>query len=169
MIFQFRMLCDEDDYFVREYEVPYDMTLAAFRDFIDRDLRYGPENLTSFFTADARWNKLQEFTATDMDMEDADGEQIPATMDGTLLSQVIHKNHDRLIYEFDVLGERAFFLELTAALKAETGKRYPVVTLSEGDAPDQDAPGGSGGGSIFDDAMGDFNDFAGDDGYGNDE
>ena len=63
MIFQFRMLCDEDDYFLREYEVPYDMTLAAFRDFINKDLQYRPEELTSFFTADDRWNKLQEFTA----------------------------------------------------------------------------------------------------------
>ena len=66
MIFQFRMLCDEDDYFLREYEVPYDMTLAAFRDFINKDLQYRPEELTSFFTADDRWNKLQEFTAMDM-------------------------------------------------------------------------------------------------------
>ena len=65
MIFQFRMLCDEDDYFLREYEVPYDMTLAAFRDFINKDLQYRPEELTSFFTADDRWNKLQEFTAMD--------------------------------------------------------------------------------------------------------
>ena len=66
MIFQFRMLCDEDDYFLREYEVPYDMTLAAFRDFINKDLQYRPEELTSFFTADDRWNKLQEFTADGM-------------------------------------------------------------------------------------------------------
>ena len=44
MIFQFRMLCDEDDYFLREYEVPYDMTLAAFRDFINKDLQYVQKN-----------------------------------------------------------------------------------------------------------------------------
>ena len=73
MIFQFRMLCDEDDYFLREYEVPYDMTLAAFRDFINKDLQYRPEELTSFFTADDRWNKLQEFTAMDMGATESDG------------------------------------------------------------------------------------------------
>ena len=154
MIFQFRMLCDEDDYFLREYEVPYDMTLAAFRDFINKDLQYRPEELTSFFTADDRWNKLQEFTA----------------MDRTLLSQVVRKKRDRLIYQFDVLGDRAFFLELTEAMKAEPDKRYPAVTLAEGDAPDQYRAGaGSGSGSVFDDAMGDFSDFAGTDGYGDDE
>lgn len=81
MIFQFRMLCDEDDYFLREYEVPYDMTLAAFRDFINKDLQYRPEELTSFFTADDRWNKLQEFTAMDMGATESDGELLPQAMD----------------------------------------------------------------------------------------
>ena len=111
MIFQFRMLCDEDDYFLREYEVPYDMTLAAFRDFINKDLQYRPEELTSFFTADDRWNKLQEFTAMDMGATESDGELLPQAMDRTLLSQVVRKKRDRLIYQFDVLGDRACFLE----------------------------------------------------------
>ena len=162
--------CDEDDYFLREYEVPYDMTLAAFRDFINKDLQYRPEELTSFFTADDRWNKLQEFTAMDMGATESDGELLPQAMDRTLLSQVVRKKRDRLIYQFDVLGDRAFFLELTEAMKAEPDKRYPAVTLAEGDAPDQYRAGaGSGSGSVFDDALGDFSDFAGTDGFGDDE
>lgn len=48
MIFRFRMLCDEDDYFLREYEVPYDMTLSDFREFIDRDVHYRSDSVTSF-------------------------------------------------------------------------------------------------------------------------
>ena len=86
MIFQFRMLCDEDDYFLREYEVPYDMTLAAFRDFINKDLQYRPEELTSFFTADELWEKLREFTLMDID----DGsEGAPAAMESVTLGQII--------------------------------------------------------------------------------
>lgn len=34
MIFKFRMLSDENDGFIREYEVPYDMNLLDFNDFI---------------------------------------------------------------------------------------------------------------------------------------
>ena len=115
MIFQFRMLCDEDDYFLREYEVPYDMTLAAFRDFINKDLQYRPEELTSFFTADERWEKLREFTLMDMD----DGsEGAPAAMESVTLGQIIHNNRDRLIYLFDLFGDRAYFLELTGTYEA---------------------------------------------------
>ena len=40
MVFKFRMLSDENDHFVRDYEVPYDMTLLGFHEFITRSLGY---------------------------------------------------------------------------------------------------------------------------------
>ena len=51
MVFRFRMLSDENDNFVRDYEVPYDMTLLDFHNFILRSLEY-EECMASFFTAD---------------------------------------------------------------------------------------------------------------------
>ena len=51
MIFRFRMLSDENDNFVRDYEVPYDMTLLDFHRFLLESLEY-EECMTSFFTAD---------------------------------------------------------------------------------------------------------------------
>ena len=56
MVFRFRMLSDENDNFVRDYEVPYDMTLLDFHNFILRSLEY-EECMASFFTADERWEK----------------------------------------------------------------------------------------------------------------
>ena len=165
MIFQFRMLCDEDDYFLREYEVPYDMTLAAFRDFINKDLQYRPEELTSFFTADERWEKLREFTLMDMD----DGsEGAPAAMESVTLGQIIHNNRDRLIYLFDMFGDRAYFLELTGTYEMPKDGSYPREIYAQADAPDQYDPSKTataGEGSIFDEVMGEFNDFEGDDNY----
>ena len=66
MVFRFRMLSDENDNFVRDYEVLYDTTLLEFHDFILRSLEY-EECMASFFTADDRWEKLREFTRMDMD------------------------------------------------------------------------------------------------------
>ena len=40
MVFRFRMLSDENDNFVRDYEVLYDTTLLEFHDFILRSLEY---------------------------------------------------------------------------------------------------------------------------------
>ena len=171
MIFKFRMLSDENDGFIREYEVPYDMNLLDFNDFICRDLKYESGVMASFFTSDTMWNKLDEFTIADM------GEQesfAPRTMSSVSLGQIIHKNKDRLIYVFDILSDRAYYLELIEAKRQEEGVRYPRVTLSEAEPSDQfEAPTeNDGSASIFDEVMEEFGDFGGygsDDDYSDDE
>ena len=65
MVFKFRMLSDENDNFVRDLEVPYDMTLRGFHEFLVRILGY-EACMTSFFTADGQWERLQEYTLLDM-------------------------------------------------------------------------------------------------------
>ena len=155
MVFRFRMLSDENDNFVRDYEVPYDMTLLDFHNFILRSLEY-EECMASFFTADERWEKLREFTLMDMD----DGsEGAPAAMESVTLGQIIHNNRDRLIYLFDMFGDRAYFLELTGAYEMPKDGSYPREIYAQADAPDQYDPSKTataGEGSIFDEVMGEF-------------
>ena len=55
MIFTWRMLSDEDDNFVRDYEVPYDMNLLDFHKFICEDLGYEDSTVSSFFLSDQMW------------------------------------------------------------------------------------------------------------------
>lgn len=164
IIFKFRMLSDESDHFVREYEVPYDMTLAAFHDFIRETLEY-EEAMVSFYTADDRWEKLREFTLMDMGMGD-DSENAPLPMSDVTLNQILHHLHDRLIYQFDLLSNRAYYLELTAVEKAAPGAVYPREFFAHGSVPDQFDPEATvEDGSIFDEMMDEFNDFDGDDNY----
>ena len=162
-IFRFNMLCDEDDYFLREYDVPSNMTLSQLRTFIDQDVHYRPDEMVSFFVADDHWEPLREYTAMDM----GDEETAPGKMEETTLIQIVQQPGHRLIYRFDSLDDRAFYLQLMEVLPATKGVRYPRVNLSQGDAPSQEG-GTAGGGSIFDDAMSEFNDFEGND-YASDE
>ena len=164
MVFRFRMLSDENDRFVRDYEVLYDTTLLDFHNFILESLEYEP-CMASFFTADARWEKLREFTLMDM----GDGsEEGPQAMEHVTLGQIIHNLRDRLIYLFDLFGDRAYFLELTGACEAEPGVRYPREIFGRAVAPDQYDPSKTvveEEESIFDEAMSGFGDFEGDDSY----
>ncbi len=159
------MLSDENDNFVRDYEVMYDSTLLDFHNFILESLEY-EECMASFFTADNRWEKLREFTL--MDMGDG-GEDAPEAMESVTLGQIIHNNRDRLIYLFDMFAERAYYLELTGAYEAAEGASYPREIYAQAEAPDQYDPtktaDSDGGGSAFDEMMGDFSDFEGDDAY----
>lgn len=171
MIFQFRMLSDEDDNFYRDYAVPYDMTLLDLHRFLCADLRFDTGQMSSFFTSDKLWNRLHEFTLIDMGFDTEPDAEGPRPMESVLLSQVIAHSQDRLIYGFDPLEERALYLELTHTLKAEPGKTYPVVVAANGPAPRQFEIGEGIGdsGSVFDEAMSDFDDFEGDDAYGDDD
>jgi len=164
MVFRFRMLSDENDNFVRDYEVLYDMTLLDFHNFILQSLEY-EDCMASFFTADDRWEKQREFTL--MDMDDG-GENAPMAMDKVTLGQIIHDRRDRLIYLFDLFGDRAYFLELTGAYEAAKDGVYPREIYAQAEAPDQYDPSKNrveGEGSIFSEVMSDFNDFEGDDSY----
>ena len=156
MIFKFRMLSDENDRFVRDYEVMYDMPLLDFEDFIRRNLNYEPA-MTSFFTAGPKWEKYREFTMEDMGDTGPDG---PVPMEGVVLGQTIHRNHARLIYHFDMFGNRAYYLELTGVGEARPDTKYPRVVLAEEDAPDQyDPTANETEGSAFDEMMDEFNGF----------
>lgn len=167
MILQFRMLSDENDNFVRDFEVMYDMTLLDFHKFILESLEYS-DCMASFFTADSHWQPLREFTA--LDMGESDDENAPLPMEKVLIAQVLRNNRDRLVWQFDMLSERAYYLELTGAKEADPHFEYPRVAFENAPAPDQFDPDAVGAdeGSIFDEMMGDFSDFDGDDNYDDD-
>ncbi len=159
MVFKFRMLSDENDHFVRDLEVPYDMTLRDFHEFIVRSLGYDA-CMASFFTADGRWERLQEYTLLDM----CGSESVP--MESVTLGQLLHRNRERLIYLFDQLNDRAFYLELTEAKRPEAVMEYPRVAFEHAPAPDQyDPEANEDEGSIFEQMMDDFGGFDGDDSY----
>lgn len=164
MIFQFRVLSDEDDRFLRDYQVIYKATLLDFHDFICDDLGFDKQAMSSFYLSDGQWDKLREFTLIDVGGETQD--QGPLTMDGVTLREIIRDNGDRLIYTFDVFSDRSLYMEMIGTYKAEDGSVYPRVTLAEGDPPSQF--GGGGEDSIFDEAMDEFGGFEGDEAYDDD-
>lgn len=165
IIFKFRLLSDEVEDFVRDYEVPFDMTLFDFHNYIRKDLGYSPCELASFFKSDAEWEKLQEFTLFDMGTEDVDIDphddiEAPVPMSEVKLSLIITQKFDRLIYVFDMLMERSLYIELLESQFRPEGVEYPRTVLSEGAAPvqfkdDEDE-------DIFKEAMGEFSEFEGD-------
>ena len=161
------MVCDENENFVRDYEVDAAMTLLDLNDFICEDLDYDTDGMTSFFLADERWRKVREFTVMDMGGGMGDGGNgAPLPMATSRLCDVLQYLHDRLIYIFDPFTERAYYIEVIEAKDEQEGMTYPRVQFEHSPAPDQYDPEASEqSGSIFDEIMGEFNDFDGDDSY----
>ena len=166
MILRLRMLSDENDNFVRDFEVDASNTLLDLHDFLIKMLRYD-QCMASFFTADERWEKLQEYTYMDMEGGMGDGGNgMPQPMASARLEDVLTYLHARLIYVFDPFTERAYFIELIEAKEPAKGMEYPRLQFAHAETPDQYDPEiVDEGGSIFDEMMGDYNDFDGDDSY----
>ena len=104
------------------------MTLLDFHRFLLESLEY-EECMTSFFTADERWEKQREFTLMDMGDGSAEG---PEPMERVTLRQIIRNRRDRLIYLFDLFGDRAYYLELTGTFTADPGRARPARDLRRG-------------------------------------
>ena len=166
MVFRFRMLSDENDNFVRDFEIMASSTLLELHEFIIAMLGYDP-CMASFFTADDRWERTKEFTFMDMGMGVGDGGfGTPEPMASARLENVLTLLHDRLIYLFDPFNERAYYMELIEAKEPQDGMKYPRLQFEHSPAPDQyDPEATEESGSIFEEMMSDYNEFDGDDGY----
>lgn len=166
MILKYRMLSDENDNFVRDFEVLPEMTLAQFHAFIIASLGYD-DCMASFFASDDRWNRLREYTLMDMGEDVLGGGEMPVPMDKVTLAELVVSDCKRLIYQFDMFSDRAFYLEFVDAHKPLAGLAYPRVAFENAPVPDQYDPDAVSAdeGSIFEEMMGDFNDFEGDDSY----
>lgn len=162
IVFKYRMLSDESDNFVRDFEVYPDMTLAEFSQFLLKALGYD-DCMVSIFKSDAEWRPVEEFSEIDL------GDDIPGAprcMDKVVLMEVNNAFHDRLIYTFDMMNNRSFYLELLDMQRPQDGLEYPRVAFEHAPAPDQyDPEANEECGSIFEEMMGDYNEFDGDDGY----
>lgn len=147
MIFKFRLLSDEAEDFLLDVEVPYDMNLLDFHNFIRQEVGYSPCEMASFFKSDVEWEKLREFTLLDMgfelpspdDDEDEDDEGFgpPIAMEKVILGQIMHEKFDRLIYVFDMFSERQFFVELLESKASDNCTVYPQTVDRQGQPPKQ--------------------------------
>lgn len=142
MIFKFRMVSDEAEDFIRDYEVRYDMPLSDFHKFISDSIGFNSDGVSSVFVSDSEWEKLEEFTSVDMGMDGVDIDPCddiapPRPMSAVSLGQIIHERFDRLIYVFDMFAERQFYIELLEAKFEDPAATYPAVVHSVGNPPVQ--------------------------------
>jgi hypothetical protein len=87
--------------------------------------------MTSFFICDDNWEKETEITLEDMGTS---SDMDSWVMEETPLNELLEDEKQHLLYIFDPLADRAFFMELSEII---TGKSLSAAecTKSIGDAP----------------------------------
>lgn len=133
MIFNFRVVSDEVDNFKREIKIDADATFLDLKNAICDCVGYDKNQMCSFFLCEGNWEKDKEITMEDMG---SDSDQDVFLMDETILSDYVEDEGQRLIFTFDYMTDRSFFIEMK---ELEPGKKLkdPLCTLSIGQAPAQ--------------------------------
>ena len=133
MVYRFSLISDEVDHFLREIQIDSEATFLDFHKAILSSVGYPDDQMTSFFICSDNWEKETEVTLEDMGVGSDEDSWV---MGETTLSELIEDEKQRLIYVFDPLAERVFFIELSEII---TGKhlKAPVCTKKEGEPPVQ--------------------------------
>ncbi|MCC8036863.1 MAG: hypothetical protein LIP02_01805 [Bacteroidales bacterium] len=134
MIYNFRIVSDEVDNFKREIKIDADATFLELKNAICDAVGYDKNQMCSFFLCDGDWEKEREITLEDMG---ADSDQDVYLMDETILSNEIDDEGQKLMFTFDYMTDRSFFIEMKEMITGKTLKD-PLCTLSVGQAPPQE-------------------------------
>ncbi|MEG2574102.1 MAG: hypothetical protein RSA44_05510 [Bacteroides sp.] len=133
MIYRFTIISDEVDDFVREIKIDSEASFFDLHKIVLKSVGYPDDQMTSFFICDDNWEKEKEITLEEMDNS---LEEDSWVMKETLLSDLIEDEKQKLVYVFDYLTERMFFIELSEIITGQDLKEA-VCSKQNGLPPKQ--------------------------------
>ena len=133
MIYKFILVSDEEPDFMREISISSEAKFLELHEAILDSVNYDGGAITSFFICNDDWEKEQEITLEDMGTSSDEDSYI---MSETRLSELLEEEKQKLLYVFDPLTERVFFIELSEILYGKDIEKA-VCTRKEGIAPKQ--------------------------------
>lgn len=133
MVYRFIVLSDEVEDFRRDILIDSEDTFFNLHNAILDSVGYTKDQISSFFICDDDWSKGQEITLIEMDTS---SEEDNFVMDSTPLSELLEDERQKLIYVFEYLTERSFFMELREIIPGQSLDK-PKCSKSIGEAPAQ--------------------------------
>lgn len=133
MVYKFRLLSDESENFRRDIEIDSEASFYDLHKAILDSVEYKDDQMTSFFICSKSWIKEVEITLEDMGSRSDEDNYV---MSETIIVDLIEDEKQRLVYVFDPVGDRVFYMELS---KIEFGKDIdaPRCIKSVGEPPVQ--------------------------------
>lgn len=133
MVYRFKLVSDEATNFAREIEIDSESTFLELRNAILDSVDYSKEDMDSFFLCDEDWHRREEITLVDMD---SSSDYDIWLMEDTPLDELVEDEGQKMVFVFDYLTDRSFFMELKEIIPGR-GLSEPVCTLKKGKAPRQ--------------------------------
>jgi hypothetical protein len=134
MVLKFRLISNEQDDFIRDFEILASQTFFQLHMAIQENLHFDKSQIASFFICTQDWEKEQEITL--FELSDEESAKV-ITMDNAVIEEHMSQVHDKMIYIFDVFNERLLFIELVEKSKKDKNKHYPLCSTEKGSPPQQ--------------------------------
>jgi len=132
-IYRFKVSFEDYDDVIREIDIHSYQTFQDLHLAIHRSTGYAPEKSSSFYVSSDQWVKKDEITYLPNQRKIDAG--IPI-MEKVKLSKFIDDPHQKFYYIYNFDRPIEFHVELIKILlEAESGKEYPYVVRSFGEAP----------------------------------
>ncbi len=133
MVFRFTVISDELDDFVRIIEINSDANFMELHNAILNSVNFQHGEMTSFFICNDEWEKKEEVTMIEMETSSEFDNYV---MDKTLLEELLEDEKQKLLFTFDMLEDRSFFMELTEIIPKKNLKKA-LLKHKEGNPPQQ--------------------------------
>lgn len=131
MVYRFKLVSDEATNFSREIEIDSESSFLQLRNAILDSVDYNKDELDSFFLCDDDWQRREEITLEDMG---SSSDYDIWIMEDTPVGELVEDEGQKLVFVFDYLTERSFFMELKEMIPGRSLSE-PVCTMKKGKLP----------------------------------
>ena len=147
--YKFKVFYDEVEDFVRDVDVLANTNFEEFHLFLYKCLGLQGNEFAAFSICDQKWNKQKEITIMDTS-EDEDVEtpeyededsfstktRLPKfVMKDAILKDFITDPHQHILYEYDFIDPKTFYIEFQKAAQTEKPDEFPRCTFQKGTLP----------------------------------
>ncbi len=132
MIYRLRVILDVREDVFRDIEIDGDDSFEELHNAIIQSFGLDGREMASFYVSDDDWNQGEEIALFDV----SDGNGNIKVMGSHRISELLTATHQRMLYAYDFLNIKTFYIEVMSIKEAEEGAVYPLVVYSFGDTPD---------------------------------
>ena len=130
MIYRFRVILDVKEDIFRDIEIDENSTLEELHEIIVKSFSMDGKQMASFYLSDEQWNQGEEISLFDL----SEDHEKRRTMNQVRLNEVFLNKHDRMLYAYDFMNIKTFYVELFDIKQPDSGAVYPLIAYSYGDS-----------------------------------
>jgi hypothetical protein len=136
-IYRFRVLLEAGEDIFRDIEIKSTQNFDDLHEIIVAAFGFDNSQMASFYLSNDVWDKGQEITLFDMQIEENQQEKVLVMAD-TIINTQVNCIGSHLLYSYDFLNMQNFFIELIEIkVKEDAATFYPKVVYSQGEIPVQ--------------------------------